>query len=140
MFLCHFKWEILSSVTLAGLQNLEHLCLWKKEKNGLIHISEISKNYVKKIEDYVKKGDEVKVKVLTIGNDGKISLSLRQAQVPKTETLKAKQHLPVEKMEWMQKKEVKSSFEDKLEKFLKESNERYDQIRSREGKKTGHRY
>ncbi len=125
---------------ISGITKFGAFVSLEEGKNGLIHISEISKNYVEKVEDYVKKGDEVKVKVLTIGNDGKISLSLRQAQVPKTENLKAKQHLPVEKMEWMQKKEVKSSFEDKLEKFLKESNERYDQIRSREGKKTGHRY
>lgn len=125
---------------ISGITKFGAFVSLEEGKNGLIHISEISKNYVEKVEDYVKKGDEVKVKVLTIGEDGKISLSLRQAQAPKTETLKVKQHLPAEKTEWMQKKEVKSSFEDKLEKFLKESNERYDQIRCREGKKTGHRY
>lgn len=44
-------------------------------KTGLLHISEISNDYVTNIEDYLKVGDKVKVKVLEAGRDGKISLS-----------------------------------------------------------------
>ena len=106
-------------------------------KTGLIHISEISKDYVEHVEDYVKKGEEVRVKVLNIDNDGKIGLSLRQAQAPKKDEEKGFS----EPEEWRNPRETAdASFEDKLEKFLKESGERYDQLRFREGKKTGHRY
>ncbi|HPT69249.1 MAG TPA: S1 RNA-binding domain-containing protein, partial [Syntrophomonas sp.] len=45
---------------------------------GLVHISEIADTYVKDVKDYIKEGDQVKVKVLNI--DGKkIGLSIKQA-------------------------------------------------------------
>ncbi|MCP4111232.1 MAG: polyribonucleotide nucleotidyltransferase [Desulfobacteraceae bacterium] len=43
--------------------------------DGLLHISELAKYRVKKVTDIVKEGDVVKVKVLEIKKDGKISLS-----------------------------------------------------------------
>lgn len=49
-------------------------------KTGLIHISEISDQYIKDINSVLSVGLEVEVKVLTIASDGKISLSLRQAK------------------------------------------------------------
>ena len=48
-------------------------------KTGLVHISEISDSFVKDIHDVLSVGDEVTVKVLTIGTDGKIGLSIRKA-------------------------------------------------------------
>ena len=48
-----------------------------------MHISEISNNYVKDINSYLKEQDKVKVKVLSIDPDGKISLSIKQAQPKK---------------------------------------------------------
>lgn len=42
---------------------------------GLLHISELAKHRVKKVTDIVKEGDDIKVKVLDIRRDGKISLS-----------------------------------------------------------------
>lgn len=44
-------------------------------KVGLLHISEISNEYVKDIYDVLKAGDEIKVKVLEVSRDGKMSLS-----------------------------------------------------------------
>jgi polyribonucleotide nucleotidyltransferase len=48
-------------------------------KDGLIHISKLSKERVAKVEDVVNIGDEVKVKVIEIDRMGKISLSLKDA-------------------------------------------------------------
>ena len=48
-------------------------------KDGLIHISKLSKDRVAKVEDVVNIGDTVKVKVLEIDRMGKISLSLKEA-------------------------------------------------------------
>ena len=42
-------------------------------KSGMVHISEVARNYVNDINEHVKVGDVVKMKVLTIGDDGKIS-------------------------------------------------------------------
>ena len=95
-------------------------------QNGLIHISEISDDYVEKVDEYLKRDQVLKVKVLSVDN-GKISLSLRQAK-PKTGK-------PLE-VDWKVSDDMKNmSFEDKLSKFLKDSSEKHDQIKSREGKK-----
>lgn len=47
-------------------------------KNGMIHISELKNGFVKNIEDVVKKGDIVKVKIIKVDEDGHIGLSLKQ--------------------------------------------------------------
>ncbi len=47
-------------------------------KTGMVHISEVAPTYITEITDYVKVGQTVKVKVLSV-NDGKISLSMKQA-------------------------------------------------------------
>ncbi len=47
---------------------------------GLVHISEVADNYVKDINEVLKVGDEVLVKVVNVEQDGKIGLSIRKAQ------------------------------------------------------------
>ncbi|WP_332697267.1 S1 domain-containing RNA-binding protein [Halalkalibacter lacteus] len=46
---------------------------------GLVHISEVADNYVKDINEFLKVGDEVLVKVVNVEKDGKIGLSIRKA-------------------------------------------------------------
>lgn len=46
---------------------------------GLVHISEIADNYVKDVNDHLKLGDIVTVKVINVDKDGKIGLSIKQA-------------------------------------------------------------
>lgn len=48
-------------------------------KEGLIHISKLSKERVKKVEDVVKVGDEILVKVTDIDKQGRINLSHKDA-------------------------------------------------------------
>ena len=40
----------------------------------MVHISEVARTYVNDIKEFVKTGDVVKMKVLNIGEDGKVSL------------------------------------------------------------------
>jgi general stress protein 13 len=47
--------------------------------DGLVHISEISDGYVKNIEEFFKIGDVVKLEVLAINPDEKVSLSYKKA-------------------------------------------------------------
>lgn len=93
---------------------------------GLVHISEISDDFVKNIDDYLKKDDFVKVKILEVCDD-KIALSIKQAQPPK----------PKEKKEKVEVRYEDLSFEEKLQKFMKDSNSKYEQKRSRENSKYG---
>lgn len=55
--------------------------VWLEDgRKGLIHISEISDDYVKDIHNRIKPNQRVKVKVLSIKDDGRIELSLKQAE------------------------------------------------------------
>jgi S1 RNA binding domain protein len=47
---------------------------------GLVHISEVADNYVKDINEHLKVGDEVEVKVINVEKDGKIGLSIKKAK------------------------------------------------------------
>ena len=46
--------------------------------SGMIHISEVANTYVKDINDYLKVGEEVTVKVIGINEAGKVSLSIKE--------------------------------------------------------------
>ena len=48
-------------------------------KSGMVHISEVAPTYVNKISDHLSEGQTVKVKVLAINDNGKISLSIKKA-------------------------------------------------------------
>jgi S1 RNA binding domain protein len=47
--------------------------------SGLVHISEIANAFVSDVNDYLKLGDAVKVKVIGINEAGKVSLSIKKA-------------------------------------------------------------
>jgi len=47
--------------------------------DGLLHISQISKDRVRRVEDELSEGDEIMVKVLDVDRNGKIRLSMREA-------------------------------------------------------------
>ena len=93
-------------------------------KMGLVHISEIADTYVKDIKHFIKEKDKVKVKVLSVEKNGKINLSIKQAQEIK------KTNRPIE-IDWEQeaRKNQGISFEDRLSKFLKESDEKLQQLK-----------
>lgn len=47
-------------------------------KSGMVHISEISNTYVENVSDFLTVGQEVKVKVININENGKIGLSIKK--------------------------------------------------------------
>ncbi len=63
----------------TGITNFGAFVELEGGKTGLVHISEVADNYVKDINDILTVGDEVTVKVMNIGDDGKIGLSIRKA-------------------------------------------------------------
>jgi polyribonucleotide nucleotidyltransferase len=54
-------------------------------KDGMVHISELADHRVDKVEDVVKLGDEITVKVIEIDNQGRINLSRRALLEPDSE-------------------------------------------------------
>ncbi|MBB6451552.1 S1 RNA binding domain protein [Geomicrobium halophilum] len=99
-------------------------------QTGLVHISEVADQYVKDIKEFVKVGDEVTVKVLKVEGDGKIGLSIRKAQDRPRENR--------DRHQGGKKREPKLSFEDKMSRFLKDSEENLATLRKQtDGKRGG---
>jgi polyribonucleotide nucleotidyltransferase len=61
-------------------------CEIAPRKEGLVHVSELANHFVKNVEDEVKIGDEVKVKVIGIDELGRINLSRKQASLENTDS------------------------------------------------------
>ena len=123
----------------TGITNFGAFLQLPEGKAGLIHISEVSNVYVKDIHDFLKEHQKVKAKVLSIDARGKIALSLKQLE-EKPET-PAKPVRPKE-APVMEKRAPRQtgplSFEDKLSKFMKDSDDRLlDLRRNTESKRGG---
>lgn len=108
---------------------------------GLVHISEIADRYVKEISDVLNDGDEVKVKVLNIGEGGKVALSIKKA-MPKREPRYDRAER-VDRPAGADRGERAANsadrderFENKLAEFMKNSNEKLIQLkRHQEGRR-----
>lgn len=100
---------------------------------GMVHISEVSNSFVKEIADVLEENQSVKVKVLGINENGKISLSIKQAapkpeRPPRPQRNSYSQNSPPEPQ----------SFEDMLSNFKKKSDERMVDIkRNTDSKRRG---
>jgi len=110
--------------TVSSITNFGAFIQLPEGKMGLVHISEIADTYVKDIRHFIKEKDKVKVKVLSMEKNGKINLSIKQAQIIK------RANMPIE-IDWEQesRKNQGNSFEDRLSKFLKESDEKLQQLK-----------
>ena len=112
------------------------------KQSGLVHISEVSSRYVKDINECVKKGDTVKVKIIKVDDSGKISLSMKQAEEKKERAPKVKQEKkgPVRpaEIDWSASSSDGLSFEDKLSKFKQDSDEKMQTLkRNNDSKRSG---
>lgn len=68
------------------IMNFGAFCEILPGKEGLIHVSELAAKFVKNVEDVVKVGDEVNVKVMEIDQQGRVNLSKKQADPAACET------------------------------------------------------
>ena len=103
-------------------------------KSGLVHISEIANTYVSEVSEFVQVGQEVKVKVLSINEAGKINLSMKKAEeqpqkpaakpyVPKAQPPRPAQAPDVQRTAANPPSD-NQDFEDRLKKFMQESDSR----------------
>ena len=104
-----------------------------RQNSGLIHISQISNSFVKDVNRHLKVGDKVKARVIKLGPDNKIDLSLK---VKKEEGAfhSRQKGRPFGPAQQKNNSGFKSSdFEEKLRKFLQQSRQtladlkRYDE-------------
>ncbi|MCL2517879.1 MAG: S1 RNA-binding domain-containing protein [Oscillospiraceae bacterium] len=118
----------------TGISNFGAFIALPDGKSGMVHISEISSNYVKEIRDYIKEGDQVKVKVISVDERGKIGLSIKKAQEESAPPeVKKSIDAPVEYINPNSKKRSATStgdaFEDMLNKFKADSDEKISDLK-----------
>ncbi len=95
-------------------------------KTGMVHISEVSNSFIEDLSTVLSEGQEVKVKVLNIAEDGKIALSIKRT-LPKPKPTRAdpgrvwqpRQSAPQQNM----------SFEDMMSQFKSRSEEKISDLR-----------
>ena len=96
-------------------------------------------NYVKDINDHLKVGDMIEVKVMNVGADGKIGLSIRKAK-PESERPERPQRpqRPRQGGGGRPSNDRPENFEQKMAKFMKDSEERLSTLkRATESKRGG---
>ena len=112
----------------TGIMNFGAFVALPGGKSGLVHISEIANTFVKDVHDHLQVGQQVKVKVLGINEQGKINLSIKavQSEEKKSEPTAPppppvqEKHPPMEFGE-LAPPSSDQSFEEKLKKFLQAS-------------------
>ncbi len=105
-------------------------------KSGLVHISEVANRFVSDVHDFLQVGQEVQVKILSTTPEGRINLSVKQAQprpvrenrTPRTPSTPVQTTPPAE-----------SSFEDKLKQFLSASDSKMSELNRNRDNKRGNR-
>jgi len=81
------------------------------KQRGMVHISELSAGFVKKVEDVLSVGQEIRASVIKIDEKGRIDLSIKRFE----------EKVVVSQQQAAAPKEDKDSFEKRLSNFLKNS-------------------
>ena len=125
----------------TGITNFGAFVELPEGKTGLIHTSEVADVYVGDVHDFLKAHDKVKVKVLTVDDRGKIGLSIKALQDKSSAAAPARPPRPPRDMRrTAASRQIGSpSFEDKLSRFLKDSDERLTDLRRKTDSKRGGR-
>ncbi|MBO1910043.1 S1 domain-containing RNA-binding protein [Sporosarcina sp. 6E9] len=125
----------------TGITNFGAFVELPNGSTGLVHISEVADSYVKDINEHFKVGDMVEVKVMNVGADGKIGLSIRRAK-PESERPQRPQR-PRQggggRPGGGRPSAVRpENFEQKMARFMKDSEERLSTLkRATESKRGG---
>lgn len=124
---------------ITGITNFGAFVELPNGSTGLVHISEVADNYVKDINEHLKVGDVVEVKVMNVEADGKIGLSIRKAK-PQAERPERPQRPRNNNRsnDRNNDRPQKENFEQKMARFLKDSDERLSTLkRATESKRGG---
>ncbi len=115
--------------TITNITNFGAFVNLGDNQEGLIHISEVADEFITDINDFIKSGEEVTVKVLAKNNKNKYELSLKKA--------KGESEVPSVSEVPRLKKQPGTKFEDKITQFIKRSEERQIDIRRNLKKRQG---
>ncbi len=116
----------------TGITHFGAFVLLPGGQTGLVHISEIADSYVRDINEHLKVNDPVTVKVINLDN-GKIGLSIRQA---------SDNPAPTRERSFRPRNAGggsgnRQSFEDKMGRFMKDSEDRLQALKRSDAKRGG---
>jgi len=109
----------------TGITNFGAFVELKENTTGLVHISEVADSYVKDINEHLSVGEEITVKVINVEKDGKIGLSIKKAK-----------DKPIRQVSSRERAE---SFEAKMNRFLKDSEDRLASLKKHTESRRGGR-
>ena len=119
---------------ISGITKFGAFVALPEGKSGLVHISEVANAFVADVSEHVQMGQTVKVKVLSISPEGNINLSIKRAVENRpAERAPASRHAPAPRKEApptypqpfaAAPASVDQTFEDRLKKFMQESDSR----------------
>lgn len=133
----------------TGITNFGAFVEIEGGKRGMVHISEISRSYVEDIKKVLTVGQAVECKIISIADDGKLALSIKQAQPTdekpqnkKREFNKRPQrkYTPAPKVtspgdfEWQSSNTCGASFEDMMSKFKRTSEDKMSDLKRGESR------
>ncbi len=126
-------------------------------KTGMVHISEVAPVFVREIKDFVTEGQTVKVRVINLSEDGKISLSIKKAMdnpPPQNKPPRRREERGARPQRRVQEtphqsparpgdyewhaRENSGSFEDMMSRFKQTSDEKISDLRRAENKRGGY--
>lgn len=134
----------------TGIKKFGAFVTFEGGQTGMVHISEVAPAFVNEITEFLTEGQQVKVKVLEIGEDGKISLSIKKAlpeeqqrkpggdkrrrdsRAPRTP--REPRPAPVNPgrpgdFEWQSRRNDSGSFEDMMSRFKQTSDEKMSDLK-----------
>lgn len=118
---------------ITGITNFGAFVQMEGGKTGLVHISEVALTFVKNINDHLKEGDTVKVKILSVDDNGKVGLSIKKA-LEDEQNRQAKVPAQVS----FGSSNADMSFEEKMKQFMQDSEEKMSAIkRNIDNKRSG---
>ena len=99
-------------------------------KTGMVHISEVAPTYVNQIKDHIQENQTVKVKVLGVSDDGKISLSIKRAmERPKAPNRASYASPGKPDGEWAARRSDGLSFEEMMNKYKQSSEDKFSDLK-----------
>ena len=114
----------------SGITNFGAFVSLPEGKSGMVHISEVSSSFVKDIHEVLQVGQDVKVKVIGMTDEGKISLSIKRAA--EDARPKPKKNVKRGPNVWQGQQRQTSeslSFEDMMARFKQVSDEKFSDLK-----------
>ena len=137
----------------TGITKFGAFVTFEGGQTGMVHISEVAPTFVNEIKDFLTEGQDVKVKVLSISEEGKISLSVKKALPEEQQRRPHHQDGPSRRdgdrgqrqrhprpapqpspgrpgdFEWQSRRNDSGSFEDMMSRFKQTSDEKMSDLK-----------